>query len=40
MVEGEMIGFGVGVWGWEMEVAILWVGVFDIVDVFLLIVVE
>lgn len=32
MAEGEMIGLGVGVWGWETEVAMLWVGVFDIAD--------
>lgn len=32
MAEGEMMGLGVGVCGWETEVAMLWVGVFDIAD--------
>lgn len=32
MVEGEMIGLGAGVWGWETHVAMLWVGVFETAD--------
>lgn len=40
MAEGDMMGLGVGVWGWDMEVAMLWVGVFEIAEVLPLTAVE